>query len=129
MIERTLKEAANESNPNKVPQVFRNRGGDLMNSSLRYYRGTVSSNRLVLPDGAKAAVLLNGVNIAGTGGTGPIDVQAEDVTLGAGEAKVAPNGDILFFATDAITEAEVWYLAYGEDPVTLEIVVDPTTGL
>lgn len=126
---RVLKDAANEANPNKVPQVMRNRMGDLMNSSLRYFRGTVTANRLVLPAGAKAAALLNGVIVAATGGTGPIDPQAEDVTLGAGEAAVAMNGDIAFFATDAVTEAEVWYLAYGAAPVSMSIVVDPATGL
>lgn len=129
LLTRTLRDAANESNPNKVPQVFRNRAGDMMNGLLRYFRGTVASDILVLPADAKAVALQNGFIIAGTGGTGPLDPVAEDATLASGQATIAPNGDIIFFTTDAVTEAEVWY--HAQEPTLVEIttVVIPATGV
>jgi hypothetical protein len=125
---RVLKQAANEANPNKLPQVFRDRAGDLMAGSLRYFRGAVASDILTLPDGAKAAALANGFRVAATT-TGAINVVGEEEALTAGDARITPDGNIEFFTTDAATEAEVWYFAYGMDPITVDIVVDPATGL
>lgn len=128
MVERALKVAAQESNPNKIPQVFRNRAGELMSGSLRFFRGAVASNILTLPEGAKAAALANGFRVAGTA-TGAVNVVGEEEALTATDARITPDGNVEFFATDAVTEAEVWYFAYGMDPITVDIVVDPTTGL
>lgn len=129
MFSRTLKNAADEANPNKVPQVFRGRAGKMMAGLLRFHRGAVASNRLELPDGGKAVALVGGTIIAGGGGTGAIDPVAEDAAPASGQATITPDGSILFAAADAVTEAEVWYFAYEADAVTVDIVVDPATGL
>lgn len=130
LIERPLRDVANEGNPNKVGSVAQfAKLGDFFAGGLRYYRGAVSSHVLTLPDAAKAHVLIGGFIIAGTGGVGPIQVDPDDGTLASGEAKVNPNGNIGFFATDAVTEAEVYYLALEAEPVTMDVIVDPATGV
>lgn len=129
MIDRTLKEAANEANPNKLGPIFQNRAGRLMSSSLRYARGTVAGHRLVLPDEAKAAALHACTIIAAGAGTGPAVLVSERATIATTQAQIAPNGDVRFAAADAVTEAEVWYQAYEADPVTMDVIVDPATGV
>lgn len=130
LINRPLRDALNEANPNKIPTALQVvRVGDFIGGGTRYVRGTVASNTLTLPAGAKAMLLQGGFNIAGTGGVGVIDVVAEDATLASGQAQVSPAGDIAFFAADAITEAEVYYTALEAEPITVDITVVAATGV
>lgn len=109
-MSRTLREAFNDADPNKTADLMRKvRMGDVLALGPRSVVGAVSGDVLTLPEGAKAVRLLKGYARAGTA-TGYLEPIADDDTLAAGEIQITPTGDVAFFATDAVTEAEVTYL-------------------
>lgn len=125
---RSLRAIANEGNPNKVPNVFSaGRLGNLMASCLRVLRVTVATNVATLPETAKAAALLGAYATVGTT-TGQATVVAPGATPATGEAAINATGDVAFAGVDAVTEAEIVYLALADGQV-IEEVVDVATNV
>lgn len=126
---RILKTVLDEGNNNKLAAALAELPlGRTMNLVPKFYRGAVVANVLVLPDEAKAAAILSAVRTAGTtiGYTTPVLTSA---VVATNQCKVDAKGDIAFFGTDAVTEAEVVYVAVEGDLVTREIDVVAGTGV
>ena len=100
--------------------------GSKVYGSKLFEEGAVATNIMVLT-GAKASLVLGGFASAGTN-TGPLIGVAADATLAAGQVTTNANGDILFFATDAVTRAEIEYLTIEGDRITEQVVVASDTG-
>ena len=103
--------------------------GDALAGGKRYARGAVASDTLTLPEGAKADRLLGGFIIAAGASVGPLEIVGESATPAAGQAQITASGDVLFAAADAVTEAEIYYETSESQAVTVDIVVDPATGI
>lgn len=111
-MSRSLREIFNAGNPTSVPDANRDiRMGEALNLTSRFFAGAVATNLLVLPADAKAASVQHAYATAGTaaGSKNPVEAGA---TVSAGEVAVTGGGNVLFNGTDAITAAEVTYLAY-----------------
>ena len=110
-MSRSLFNVFNESNPNKTADAGKLLGmGEAIKLIPAYFTGTVVANELQLPANAKAAAILSCFRLAGaaTGYAAPVlptDVLATD------QCKISATGDIRFFGTDAVTSAEVVYVA------------------
>jgi len=119
---RSARQAINEANPNLLASAIQSvRLGDGLGLIPRRVRGAVASNVLVLPEDAKAEVVLRAFVTAGTvsGHFSPsFDPDGVPATTTAG---VNPAGNICFLSTDAVTEAEVVYVAVDEagQPISL----------
>lgn len=61
--------------------------------------------------------------------TGELAPQAFGATPATTQIAVAPNGDIVALATDAITDCDVHFLAVACEEVVLELACDPATGI
>lgn len=114
---RTLHEVLNESNLNKIADA-----GNVLQignalANIRTAKVTVASNVATLPDGAKCLAVLGGFRTAGTA-TGAISGVGPGATLAAGQAQPNAAGNIAFFGVDAVTAAEVTYLAYEGQVIT-----------
>lgn len=72
---------------------------------------------LALPDGQKAAVILRAYARTGTAGAGPLAIAAADATPLTGEIAVAPNGNIVTLAADALTDVDVIYEPHRGDVI------------
>lgn len=111
-MSRAIRDILNEASPGKVADAMRELPmGEALALVPRTFRGTVVSNVLVLPEDSKAIAVLAAYAIAGsvTGRLTPVRIEATVATT-----QCAPNagGDVAFFGTDAVTEAEVVYLAF-----------------
>jgi len=86
----------------------------------------VATNVLVLPVGAKAAILVSAYATAGTvtGNFTPVLGGAPATT----QASINAAGDIIFQATDAVTAAEVTYTTHEGQTFTEVIPVAGSTG-
>jgi hypothetical protein len=82
---------------------------------------------ITLPGASKGCVVLRGTSLVG-GVTGELTPVAYGVTPGTGEIAVAPNGDIVTLAADAITSLDVSYMPERGDEIELVLPVDPATG-
>lgn len=80
---------------------------------------------IVLGDYKKASSILRATVRAG-GVTGELAVQAYGATPITGQIAVAPNGDIVVLATDAITDIDVHYVPSQVEVV--ELTVDGLVG-
>lgn len=86
---------------------------------------------LQLPDYSHAATVLRATVRAG-GVTGELAPQAYGATPGTGQIAVAPNGDIVVLAADAITDLDVTYVPERGDvlspvfPVVSNVLTLPT---
>lgn len=134
LVTRPLRNALNEANPNQFPSAAQEaRLGDALAGDERYLRNATiaaaPTHVLVLPANAKAHRLVGGFIIAAGAAVGPLDPVAEDAVLVTGQAQVTADGDILFLAADAVTEAEVYYETAEQLPVTITVTVVPTTGV
>jgi hypothetical protein len=78
---------------------------------------------VVLPDDAKAHSIFRAYARAATAGQGELTVVAPGTTPATGQIAVAPNGDIVTLAADAITDLDVVYLPEKCDPVELTLPV------
>jgi hypothetical protein len=110
-MSRPLIDILNESNPNKVADADRiAQMGNALALSARTIRATVTTNVLTLPEGAKAAAILRcfATTGASTGNKAPV---APETTPAAGQCAVTPTGDVAFANADAVTQAEVTYIA------------------
>lgn len=119
---RTLQEVLNEANPNVVAFAEKDVGfGDALNATNAQRAGAVASDTFALPDNAKAAAIQSCWVRAG-GSTGYFPAAALGAAPGAGQVGIGPNGDIIFNAGDAVTDAEVVYTAVEGPVVTSEQV-------
>jgi hypothetical protein len=93
--------------------------GSMLALVPRTRRFTVTSNKITLPDNAKANVILCCYVTAGTvsGQFTPV----YDSTPATTQVSTNAQGDIVFLSTDAVTEAEVTYVPF-EGEVIEEIV-------
>lgn len=126
----TLRTSLNRANPNTISDSLRKvRVGDLLGSSLPNHLRKVNMvaqansagnlatlDTVPLPDDAKASVVLRARSNAGTV-TGELTVVAKNVTPATGQIAVAPNGQIVVLAADAITSLDVVYVGEGPGSV------------
>lgn len=115
---RSLHTVLNESNPSKLGLA--GRAVELGNAvgHIRTAKVSVAANVATLPNGAKALQLLGGYRTAGTA-TGAIQPVGPGATLATGQAQVDANGNIAFLAADAVSSAEVTYLSYEGETITV----------
>ena len=126
---RSLVAILNEGNPNKVPNALAELpAGQAFTLIPKHYKGAVASNVLVLPEAAKAVALIYALKATGTDPTWAAPV-LPNATLATDQARVGPTGNIEFFATDAVTAAEVIYLAADGYVREDEILVVAGTGI
>lgn len=128
-MSRTLRRILNEGNPNKQGDAAKLlQMGEAMALVPRTFRGAVVANVLVLPETAKCAAVLQAFASAGTA-EGQKVPDVAGVVPAAGEAAPNAAGDIVFNGTDAVTEAEVVYLAFEGAIVEDLLVVDTGTDI
>jgi hypothetical protein len=113
----------------QVPQVRRNLNPDVL-GACAYNLSTVDA--IVLPAHARASAVLRATVRAG-GVTGELTPQAFGTTPTTGQIAVAPNGNIVVVATDAITDMDVVYVPERGDvietvfPVVSHSITLPTS--
>jgi hypothetical protein len=84
---------------------------------------------LTLPDDAKALTILRAYARTATAGAGVLTVAAAGATPTTGQIAVAPNGDIVTLAADAITSLDVVYQPDKYDTITLTLPAVAATGV
>lgn len=103
----TLKTAANDANLNTLADVGNALPlGNALANGGQTFKGTVVANILVLPENMKALGVLSGYAVAGSV-TGVLVPVLPGATLATTQVKVTATGDVEFFGTDAVTDAEV----------------------
>lgn len=116
-------DAINRANPNTISDHLRNmkwgsilagRCPQLLQKKSMDAAGNNASQQATLDcfklgSHMKAATIIRAVARAGAAGTGEMAVQAYGVTPASGQIAVAPNGDIVTLAADAITDLDVYY--------------------
>lgn len=142
-----IKDSLNRSNPNTVADLLRRIVfGDVLKGQVPQHlfnqnpdaAGGDAANLatldvIVLPDDAKASSIVRAYARAGTLGTGEMVVAAKDATPLTTQLAVAPNGDIVFLATDAITDVDIHYLPQRGDvlestfPVVTNVLTLPAS--
>jgi hypothetical protein len=113
---RSLRTILNESNPNKLPSATQAaRLGSALALLPRCVKSAVTSHQIVLPDNAKAVAVLRAFSAAGTvtGNLVPVTTAAPTT----GQVGVGTDGDLVFAAADAVTQAEVVYVQVEGDVV------------
>lgn len=126
---RNLKQVFNGGNPNTIADASRVLPlGNALTNGVQSIRLAVVTNVMVLPDGFKAALVLGGYAVAGSV-TGVLNPTALGGTVATTEVAINPTGDLLFFATDAVTEAEVFYIPAEGNLVEETISVVAATGV
>lgn len=111
---RSLKTIANQGDQNKLGAVFQaGRLGSAVHLIPRFFKGTVASNVLVLPQHARAAAVLTAFATAGTSAGAKTYVAGG--TAAAGQVSINAVGNIVFNGTDAVTAAEVIYVTVEGD--------------
>lgn len=134
----TLREALNRANPNDAWDRARLLElGELLTGHLPQHlrrRTPVASpyvdatlKAVLLPGPSKACAILRATSLAGSV-TGPLAIVAPGTTPATGQIAVAPNGDIVTLAADAITSLDVSYVPERGEESEIEISVDPATG-
>lgn len=138
----TGKQAFDRANPNTVPDLLRRvEAGTIVQSGLPIYKykynpdvtGALNPDQLATVDtldcgDAPAAVVLRATARAG-GVTGELTPAAFGATPTTGQIAVAPNGDVVFLATDAITDVDVIYIPMKCKVVELVLGVIAATGV
>lgn len=134
-----LKDHLSKADPNVTADIFRKINlGQLLRGQLPqvlrrkvpaaspYQDATLES--LVLADDAKAAFIARATVRTG-GVTGELTPVAYGTTPASGEVAVAPNGDVVVLAADAITDMDVLYLPERGDvyETTMPVVSDVLT--
>lgn len=139
-------DALNRANPQGLASLFQMLGlGDLLRAQLAQFRRAVNQDTngpnagnlatldaLALPDTGKASVVLRATVRAG-GVTGELTPVAYGVTPGTGEIAVAPNGNVVTLAADAITDVDVEYVPERGDvvesffPVVADVLTIPAS--
>lgn len=130
--ENSLKNLINQGDPNHLGDQFRALAlGDVIRASPTFLRkkapvanaGVLATLlALVLPDDAKGLSIFRATARAGTV-TGELTPVAYGVTPTTGQIAVAPNGDIVTLAADAITDLDCFYLPEKYDLYELTLPV------
>lgn len=144
----TNREAANRVNPNTISDLLRSLSlGNLLLGQLVQCRREVNPDAggnegynlatvdaVKLPDHAKAATILRATVKAAGVAAGEFTPQAFGATPATLQCAVAPNGDIVFLATDAVTRVDLIYVPERGEvvetvlPVVANVLTLPTTG-
>lgn len=121
-MSRSLKAVLDEGQPQKLPSAAQEvlLGTCLLAAPLTA-AGAVTTNKMVLPENAKAAVVLQAYSRAGTL-TGYLKPElAVGGSVTTGEVGVDGDGNIIFASADAVTDAEVSYVPV-QGPIYEELV-------
>jgi hypothetical protein len=118
----------NEANPNLMGDASRELPlGDALNLVVRYVRGAVVDNLFVFPERSRPQLVVGAIATHGAApGYKPI---VPFVAPAPGQASLRPNGSLEFNAADAITMAEIQYIAF-DGPVLeeeMEVVANVAT--
>lgn len=136
--ENSLKNKLNDANPNGVADMLRVlKIGNVLRAGAAFLRKKVPAasayqlatlQAVVLADDAKAATVLRAYSRAGTV-TGELTPVAYGATPTTGQVAVAPNGDIVVLAADAITSLDLTYQAdkYDLAEITLPVATHVLT--
>jgi hypothetical protein len=134
----TLRQSIDRCNPNSLPDMLRTLGfgSFLLALIARLYMQDPAASAvqlatleaISLPEGAKACKVLRATSRAGTV-TGELTPVAYGVTPGSGEIAVAPNGDIVVLAADAITSLDVAWVPELYETYTLDLPVASDTAV
>lgn len=135
------KEAFDRAHPNTLPDHFREvgigtllAGGLIHRSKFSFVAGGTSARHvatlqhMALQSSSKAMSILRATVRAGAV-TGELTPQAFGATPATTQIAVAPNGDIVALAADAITDVDVTYLSAPMKELVLTLDVDPATGI
>lgn len=124
---RILRDALNEANPNKIASALQQlQCGSAFGVAPMFVKGAVTSNVLVLPDNAKAAFGLVALATA-AGSVAGVKTFTTGV-VATTEFAINGAGNIVFFGTDAVTAAEVYYIPAQGEVFEETVVVDSSTG-
>jgi len=123
--DKSIKSILNLANPSVLADLLRKiKVGDVlrsMNASLFSKLPAADGSQLavlfaiVLPEDAKALHIVRAYAKTGTAGVGELTVVAYGVTPASGEIAVAPNGDIVTLAADALTSVDLTYTPAVQD--------------
>ena len=128
-MSRPLKTVLSEANPNRLPSALQLLPlGMALGIIARTVRVPVVANVAVLPEVARAKTLLNVFVSAGTV-NGQFGVLAPNATPTTTNAAINAQGNVAFFATDAVTEAEITYVAVEGEIVEDSLTVASNVGL
>lgn len=135
----TLKDVINQAPPNSLADALRAVGfGDMLRNqktTLRRKLPAASAAQLAtlvaitLPNDAKAETILRVQTLAGAAGVGEQAIVLYGATPTTGQVAVAPNGDIVFLASDAPTIVDVVYEPAKQDLFTYTGSVVAGTGV
>lgn len=125
---RTIRDIINEGEQGRVGNANQfGRVGSLLAIVPRHTgQAAVASDKLVLPDNAKAAAILRCYAAAGT--VKGLMAPALSGTPATGNCAVTPDGNIVFAAADAVTLAEATYVVAEGDVIEEVIQVASSVG-
>jgi len=124
----TIKQNLNRAQPNTYPsngQVALM--GDLVLGGRMSVAGDVASDVLELSQGARAVAVVAAYAMVGTA-TGQLTPVIAGATPAAGEVGLTADGNILFAAADAVTSAQVVYLAVDGKEFSDEVSIAAGAG-
>lgn len=128
-MSRSLKTVLDEANPNRLPSALQLLPiGIALGIIARSVRVPVVSNVAVLPESARGRALLNVFVSAGTV-NGQFGVLAPNATPTTTNAALNAVGNVAFFATNAVTEAEITYIPIEGEIVEETLTVASNVGL
>lgn len=128
-MSRPLKTVISEANPNRLPSALQLLPlGMALGIIARTVRVPVVANVAVLPEVARAQTLLNVFVSAGTV-NGQFTVVAPNVVPATTEAAINAQGNVAFLPADAVTEAEITYIAVEGEIVEDSLTVAANVGL
>lgn len=108
----TVRTSLNKANPASIAMDLQRLGfGELLNLLPKLVKGTVTSNKLTLPENARALRLHMAYGVGTSSGYKLPRAIGDVTTPSAGECTIDAQGNILFNAADAITSATVQYTA------------------
>jgi hypothetical protein len=124
----SLREYFNRVDPNSIADALRSINfGDVLRTLPVYLRGVAPSatgatpqqlaslGTVVLPEDAKAAVILR-CTVKTCGVTaGEFTIEPYGTTPSTTQVAIAPNGDIVFLGSDAVTSADITYIPVKGD--------------
>jgi len=129
----SLKNQLNLTDPNTLADMFRELGlGDMLRALPTTLRKKVPAadagvlgtlQAVVLAEDAKAHSIFRAYARTATAGAGELTVAAPNATPTTGQIAVAPNGDIVVLAADAILDLDVVYLPEKYDTIELTLPV------
>lgn len=125
----TVRQALANGNPNSIPALLKEGLiGQQLATITRTRFGVVASDKMVLPENAKAASIV-AIYATGTfnGWLTPLAV-GSNATPTTGQVSINGAGDITFAAADAITACTVIYVPYQGDLLIFEETIDVTTN-